>query len=160
MRPNRLSLIAVVAILPIVVGFSPIPTEEPADRSSLLTVEGIVDAVETRVTDEGGEITSVRLRVDDPDARELDVLLAPENALRETGFEIEPGDRMRARIFLSDAPEVEAHKVMNLSRGMMVRLRTLRKVPLWDGEGRWQGGPCRDQPGGGQGRQHRHRGQH
>ena len=160
MRANRSSLIAVVAMLPIVVGFSAVPAEEQADRSSLVTVEGIVDAVETRFTDGGGAITSVRLRVDEPDPRELDVLLAPENALRETGFEIEPGDRVRARIFLSGDQEVEAHKVMNLSRGMMVRLRTLRMVPLWDGEGRWQGGPCRDQAGGGQGRQHRHRGQH
>jgi hypothetical protein len=158
MRPSRLFLTALLAMLPLAVGFSPLPPEEPVDRSSLLTVEGIVDAVETRISDQEGEVTSVRLLVDDPDSRELDVLLAPENALRETGFEVEPGDRMRAKIFLSDGPEVEAHKVMNLSRGMMVRLRTLRKVPLWDSQGQWQGGPCREQGGGGYGRQHRHRG--
>lgn len=158
MRPHRLFLAALLAMLPLVVGFSPIPTEKEAERSSLLTVEGIVDAVETRVSEQEGEVTSVRLVVDDADGRELDILLAPENALRETGFEVVPGDRMRAKIFLSDDSVVEAHKVMNLTRGTMVRLRTLRKIPLWDSEGRWQGGPCREQGGGGYGRHHRQRG--
>jgi len=160
MRPSRTFLIAWVAMLPIVLGLVPSRAEHSAERSSLVTVEGIVDAVETRFADQGEGITSVRLRVDEPDARDLDILLAPESALRETGFEIEAGDRLRARIFLSDDPEVEAHKVMNLSRGMMVRLRTVRRVPLWDSDGQWQGGPCREQGGTGHGRQHRRGGHH
>jgi len=161
MRPRSFSLVVLAMIFPIAAGLAPTLADGGTDRSSLLTVEGTVDALETRVMDDGGEITSVHLRVDGPDGRELDVLLAPAGALRETGFEVEPGDRMRAKIFLAEGPEVEAHKVMNLSRGTMVRLRTLRRVPLWDSEGRWQGGPCRDQPGGaGQGRQHRHRGRY
>jgi hypothetical protein len=159
MRPSHLSVVAIAIVLPLVGGLEPVRTGETAERSSLSTVEGVVEAVETRWTDTDEEVLSARLRVDSPDEAMLDVLLAPWSALSETGFEIEPGDRLRARIFLSDSDDqpVEAHKVMNLSRGTMVRLRTLRRVPLWDGEGRWQGGPCREQ-GGGHGRRHHHGG--
>jgi hypothetical protein len=87
---------------------------------------------------------------------ELVVLLGPEQALDEIGFAVEAGDRLRVRVFRADEGAVRAHKVLNLSRGTMVRLRTLRQVPLWNGQGAWQGGPCRSgQGGGGAGRQHR-----
>jgi hypothetical protein len=128
------------------------------NRASLMTVEGIVSAVETLPVETGGDVTSVRLMVDKPEPREMEVLLAPESALRQTGFEIEVGDRLRARIFLTGDDALEAHKVLNLSRGMMVRLRTLRRVPLWDGNGQWQGGPCRAQSGSGGAGGHQHRG--
>jgi len=123
--------------------------EHAANRASLITVEGIVSAVETLPAESGGAITLVRLQVEGHEPREIDILLAPEAALRQTGFEIEAGDRLRARIFLTGDDAFEAHKVMNVSRGMMVRLRTLRRVPLWDSDGRWQGGPCRTQGGSG-----------
>jgi hypothetical protein len=149
MRPRRKTVLALAALLPLALGFATARAGEHHGRTLLLTVEGVVDAVETTSVGAGEPLTSVRLLVDDPEPRQLEVLLAPGSALHETGFEVEAGDRLRARIFLSDSDTVEAHKVRNLSRGTMVRLRTLRQVPLWDTAGRWQGGPGRDHHGSG-----------
>jgi hypothetical protein len=130
-----------------------------SDRASLATVEGIVRAVDVVRDDVTGiETTAVRLRLDDQRGTEITVLLAPSGALAQSGFEVGTGDLLRARVFLSDDEAVEAHKVMNISRGLMVRLRTLRKIPLWDGNGQWHGGPSRSQGAGGQGEGHRHGG--
>ena len=145
--PSRLLMLALV--LPVSFGLDGVEAGKRDAPTSLRTVEGVVIAVETLATESG--MTTVRLRVDDPEPEEIEVLLAPEAALRQTGFEIEPGDRVRASIFLSAADRAEAHKVLNVSRDTMVRLRTLRGVPLWDRAGQWEGGPCR--PAG-----HRHRG--
>jgi len=136
----------------------PAAAEETDGRAALRTVEGAVGAVERLPAGSDGGMMAVRLQVEEgAGPRELEVLLAPERALSESGFEVAAGDRLRARVFLSDGGAVEAHKVMNLSRGTLVRLRTLRRVPLWDASGRWQGGPCRT-PGEGHGPYRRHGG--
>lgn len=157
MRSRRDALLVLAALLPLALGLATARAGEHHDRTLLLTVEGVVGAVETTSVDAGEPLTSVRLLVDDPEPRQLEVLLAPGSALLETGFEVEVGDRLRVRIFLSESDTVEAHKVRNLSRGTMVQLRTVRRIPLWDTDGRWQGGPGRDHGGAGKSG-HRHRG--
>jgi hypothetical protein len=155
---RRRTIIGLATIVMVVLGLPTVDAaDRTSDRASLMTVEGTVFAVETVSAEGGRNVTAVRLVLDRPESREIDVLLAPGNALSQIGFEIEAGDRLRARVFLTGEDAFEAHKVLNLSRGMMVRLRTLRRVPLWDGNGQWQGGPCRsrgDSPGTG-GSQHR-----
>ncbi|MGD8377952.1 MAG: hypothetical protein PVF68_17620, partial [Acidobacteriota bacterium] len=99
----------------------------------------------------------VRLEVEGSPAPEMEILLAPPEALRETGFEIEAGDRVRARVFLAESGPLETHKIRNLSRGTMLLLRTLHRVPLWTGDGHWQGGPSRS-PGAGHGARRGHGG--
>jgi len=75
------------------------------------------------------------------------ILLAPRTALDEIGFGIQPGDRIRARLFSSeDDGSSRVQKILNRTRGEMVRLRTLRRDPLWDGAGHWHG----SEPGSGQ----------
>jgi hypothetical protein len=51
----------------------------------------------------------------------------------------------------SDGP-APVHKVQNLSKGTVVRLRTLHTTPLWDSTGGWQGSSIRSGRG-----PHRHR---
>lgn len=122
--------------------------ERPSRGASLATVEGVVVSVET-ISGEGGEdLNGVRIRTDAPEPRELTILLAPESTLRQIEFEVRAGDRIKARVFLSDDSAVLARKVMNVTRGTMVRLRTLTRIPLWDGGGQWQGGPSRGHRGG------------
>ena len=157
MKPGH--TIVGLVLLSVLPYLTTIHAQDPTSaRASLMTVEGIVRAVETLPAATGADVTAVRITVDKPEPREITVLLAPANVLRQTGFEVELGDRMRARLFLTESAAFEAHKVLNLSRGMMVRLRTLRRVPLWDSNGEWQGGPCRNRDGSG-GNGHRgHRG--
>jgi len=145
MKRCRMTLLAPAVLLALVTAV--VPAEE--GDTLLLTVEGVVDSVETASGGPGEAVTAIRLRADDPQPRPMRILLAPESALRETGFEVEAGDRLRARVFLSGGDTFEAHKVRNLSRGTMVRLRTLRRIPLWDADGRWQGGPGRQHHGAG-----------
>jgi hypothetical protein len=86
----------------------------------------------------------------------IKVLLAPEETCRGIGFEIEEGDQLRARIFIdgSGGP-AKAQKVQNITRGLMVRFRTMRTVPLWSATGAWHGGPSRVSPGNQHGRRGR-----
>ena len=58
-------------------------------RVSLATVEGIIDAVETVPGEGGGEALAVRIRIEEPEPRELQILLGPETALQEIGFVVE-----------------------------------------------------------------------
>ena len=122
------------------------------DHSALSVVEGTVLEVGTLPGEGGLELVTARLSTQQPGSGELDLLLAPRSVLEETGFAVKPGDRLKARVFIADESPAMVHKVRNISQGSMVRLRTLRQIPLWDGTGVWQGGP-------GQGRGHgRHQG--
>lgn len=123
------------------------------EKSALLTVEGRVASVETHLGEGDLELVEVRLSLDgDPD-RIVGILLGPQSAMAEIGFSVEEGDRLRAKIFRDDEEPAKAHKALNLSRDSMVRFRTLRRVPLWDSSGVWQGGPGRG-PGAGGSRAH------
>lgn len=120
-------------------------------HSSLAVVEGTVLEVGVQPGEGGLELVTVRLSTERSDSQELELLLAPQSVLEETGFTVQQGDRLKARIFTADAGPASVHKVLNLSQNSMVRLRTLRQIPLWDGAGMWQGGPGL----GGQGGHHR-----
>jgi hypothetical protein len=133
------------------------PDDKSSLRASLLTVEGTVQVVD-QLSGEGElPVVAISLVRETDAAEEVEILLAPEKALSDIGFEVEVGDRCRIRIFSSERGPAKAHKIFNISRGTMVRIRTLHQVPLWDGSGAWQGGRCRDGLGGGPGGV-RHRG--
>lgn len=113
------------------------------EKSSLVTIEGRVASVATHPGEGELELIEVRLSLDDHPDRTVGILLGPEAAMEEIGFAVEEGDRLRAKIFSEDEEPARVHKALNLSRDTMVRFRTLRRVPLWDGNGVWQGGPGR-----------------
>lgn len=119
------------------------------EKSSLLTIEGRVTSVGTHVGEGDLELVEVRLRLSDASERDVGILLGPEGAMEATGFSVEEGDRLRAKIFSDDEEPARVHKARNLSRDTMVRFRTLRQIPLWDGQGVWQGGPGRGPGAGG-----------
>jgi hypothetical protein len=150
--------LALTCVLP---GALPAAAHELRDglKASLVTVEGTVSSV-TDLPGEGDlSVVAISLASDAGTGEEITVLLAPRSALADIGFTVESGDHVRARVFSAEDGAAKAHKVLNQTRGTMVRLRTLRRTPLWDGVGRWQGGPCRAQ-GGNAGAGHRHRGGH
>jgi hypothetical protein len=123
----------------------------PAERTSLRTVEGTVVAVSSLRAEGDLEVVSVALHTGDADSGQLDLLLAPQQVLQEISFDLEAGDRLRARVFVEEAGPLKVHKAMNLTRGTMVRFRSLREVPLWGTSGDWEGGACRREGGHGQG---------
>jgi hypothetical protein len=93
---------------------------------------------------EGGlAVVTVRVSSSADASRVWELLLAPRSALSEIDFEVEEGDQLKARIFPAGEGPAKVHKVLNLTRRKMVRIRTLSQIPLWDGTGAWQGGPCR-----------------
>jgi hypothetical protein len=123
--------------------------EHSALRTSLRTVEGTVAAVSSRPAEGNLDVVAVTLDTGDAGAKHLELLLAPQQVLDEISFGIEEGDRLRARVFVDDQGPLKVHKAMNLTRGTMVRFRSLRKIPLWGREGNWEGGSCRRQGGHG-----------
>jgi hypothetical protein len=124
----------------------------PPPRSSLKTVEGVV--LETDITaGEGGiDVVRVSLAPDGDREHPLEILLAPQEIMNSIGFAIEPGDRLKVNYFVSEEGSCKAHKVLNTTRSLMVRLRTLRQIPLWNNQGHWQGGQGRMCHGQGPGR--------
>lgn len=106
-------------------------------------VEGLVTSVAERPGEGALAIVTVRLAAPADGSRRWELLLAPRTALAEIGFEVEVGDHLKARIFPTAEGPAKVHKVLNLTRRTMVRIRTLSQIPLWDGSGAWQGGQCR-----------------
>lgn len=127
-------------------------SEGPAPRSSLKTVEGEVLEV-GHVAGEGGiMVVQVKIAPKGDQEHPRLILLAPPEAMKSIGFTIEPGDKLKVKYFVGDEGNGKAHKVLNSTRGLMVRLRTLRQIPMWDNQGCWRGGPGRMCPGHGSGR--------
>jgi hypothetical protein len=151
----------IVAVLLTLVASNLFPVAaEPPDaeklRTSLRTVEGEVVGVSSLPAEGDLPVVAVTLDVLKPTPERLQILLAPENVLRDIDFKVEQGDALRARIFVADGQPSKVHKAMNLTRGTMVRFRTLRKIPLWNAAGEWDGGPClRNGESGGGGYRHR-----
>lgn len=112
-------------------------------RSSLITVEGTVLGVTSAPAEGDLEVLEVTLSPGEPGGKEQALLLAPRATLEEIDFQVELGDEIQARIFPSDQGPAKVHKIRNLTRHTMLRLRTLHRIPLWDGAGTWQGGPGR-----------------
>lgn len=111
------------------------------DSSALAMIEGTVLEVGSLPGEGGLELVNARLSTRHADSGVVDLLLAPQSVLDETGFSVQTGDRLRARVFIADEGPAMVHKVRNVSQGSMLRLRTLRQIPLWDNSGMWQGGP-------------------
>jgi hypothetical protein len=125
---------------------------EAGSKVALRTVEGRVIAVELSPGEGDLELLAVELAQQgsgDP----VKVLLAPEETCRDIGFEIKEGDELRVRVFAAEAGQpAKAQKVQNITRGLMVRFRTMRTVPLWSATGAWHGAPSRVSPGAHHGR--------
>lgn len=119
----------------------------PARSGSLpmRNIEGEVLSVGHHSGEGNLDLVQADLRTSD-DGEAVQLLLAPQRVCNEIGFEIGPGDRVRARIFVDDSSSYRVQKIQNLSRGMMVRLRTLHQTPLWNAVGTWEGGPIRTSP--------------
>ena len=120
------------------------------DNTSMRVVEGEVIAIGQQVGEGDLEVLQARLH-STPGSESIDLLIAPTTVCDQIEFTIEPGDRVRARVFMDDTRSYRVQKIQNLSRGTMVRLRTLHETPLWNADGSWQGGPVRSHWG-----QHRH----
>ena len=118
----------------------PLPADDP--RSSLLMVEGRVVSLAERPGEGALAIVTARLEAPADGSRSFELLLAPRRALADIGFEVAAGDELKARVFPNPEGPVKVHKALNLTRRKMVRMRTLSQIPLWDGSGVWQGGPC------------------
>ena len=119
------------------------PEEESFRRQSLRTVEGSVVAISSTPGEGDLPVVTIALQVDGPEAEPLEILLAPAQVLGEIDFAVREGDVLRARVFVSEQAPLKAHKVMNTTRGTMVRFRSLAAIPLWTARGHWEGGPCR-----------------
>jgi hypothetical protein len=145
--PNMMTLLALLLLGATAPEITAAP-DRAARRASLKTVEGEVLSVAT-VPGEGDlPVLAVTLQIGGQPGGPVEVLLAPESTLVEIGFPVEPGDRIRARIFTGEEGPARAHKVWNISQGTMVRFRTLHKTPLWDRTGTWQGRTGRGAAGG------------
>lgn len=121
-----------------------------ADRSttaSLRTVEGRVIALGSHEGEGGLDLLTVALAIDGSDNDTLELMLAPDSVFAEIGFEINEGDRLRARVFVEPEGPAPVHKVQNISAGTVVRLRTLHATPLWSAAGSWQGSSIGNGPG-------------
>jgi hypothetical protein len=129
----------------------PEDADRPALRASLLTVTGSIVAVSEQPGEGGLPVVTVALAKAGSDAERLEILLAPRPILEEIEFTVEKGDEVRVRVLADSAGPFRAHKAMNLTRGTMVRFRTLRGIPLWDSGGNWGGGGCRHRAGHGGG---------
>ena len=127
--------------------------EHSGQSTSLRTVEGTVVSVSSRPGEGNLRVVAVALDTGVTETGHLDLLLAPQRVLDEISFGLEEGDRLRVRVFVADQGPLKVHKAMNLTRGTMVRFRSLRQVPLWGNAGDWEGGDCRRQGshGGGHG---------
>jgi len=147
MSASRASRIALTAILAFCLtsGATPAGENQVSHSTALRTVEGTVVNVFSRPGEGNLQVVAVALDTGAREPDHLDLLLAPQQVLEEISFDLEKGDRLRARVFVSDQGALKVHKVMNLTRGTMVRFRSLRQVPLWDGTGDWEGGDCRRQ---------------
>lgn len=142
---------ALVFILAAAIGVSSV---DAAKHSSLAVVEGTVLEVRIEPGEGGLDLVTVRLSTERRDSREVELLLAPQSVLEEIGFTVHKGDRIKARVFTVDEGPASVHKVLNQTQSSMVRLRTLRQTPLWNGAGMWQGGPGLGGRGGHHGPKH------
>lgn len=132
---------------------------EPRVRptASLRTVEGTVTALAELPGEGELPVVAIDLALGEGEEPQR-VLLAPRGVLEEIDFPIEVGDQVRVRIFAADDAPAYAQRVLNTTRGSLVRLRTLRQEPLWNAAGAWRGGNPSGGPGWGPGGRRGHAG--
>ncbi len=126
--------------------------EGPPPRTSLKTVEGEVLEIGLTAGEGGIDVVQISIAPEGDREHPIRILLAPEEVMKSIGFTIEPGDQLKVKYFVSEEGGCKAHKVLNSTRALMVRLRTLRQIPLWNNQGHWQGGQGRMRHGQGPGR--------
>ena len=129
----------------------PPPTAAPArealaeprtggEATVLRTLEGKVAEIGEAAGEGKLPVVTLKLQTRDGD---FQVLVAPAEILAGIGFSVAVGDQVRARVFLEPVSRLAyAQKLLNESRDLMVRLRTLHHEPLWDAAGNWQGSPA------------------
>lgn len=126
-----------------------------SERYRFTTLEGTVGTVGEHQAEGELRLLSVELETGLPERDKVTVLLGPAATCREIGLVVEEGDRVRVKVFVGEEGEpLEAQKILNMSRSVMVRLRSMRNVPLWSANGAWEGGPGRAWRGGRHGARH------
>jgi hypothetical protein len=138
-----LKKLAVLAATSAILGIAP-GESALASRSSysMRSLEGQVLSVEHHTGEGGLDLLQAQVRSTNG-SETVQILLAPQEVCEQIGLQIAPGDRIRTRVFVEETTSYRVQKIQNISRGTMVRLRTLHETPLWDSAGRWQGGPLR-----------------
>jgi hypothetical protein len=134
--------------------------EGSTQRAALTTISGRVAALGREPAEGGVAVVTLALLPPPGAARPLPrIFLAPEPVLAELGLSIAVGDTICARVFRAEAGSAKAHTLRVLNRDSWIRLRTLRRRPLWTSDGWWLGGPLRHGRGRGRragcGREHR-----
>jgi len=138
-RLYRFGLVLVLGVLFVAPGYA-----GGSHRFAFTTLEGEVRAVGEQQGDGEQQLLSMELVPDRSPEKSVTVTLGPTQACREIGLVVEEGDRVRVRVFVAEEGEpAKAQRILNLSRSVMVRLRTMHDVPLWNSAGAWQGGPGR-----------------
>jgi hypothetical protein len=108
-----------------------------AEAAVLRTLEGKVAEIGETAGEGALPVVTLKLQTREGD---FQVLAAPADVLADIGFSVAVGDQVRARVFLEPVSRLAyAQKLLNQSRDLMVRLRTLHHEPLWDAAGKWQG---------------------
>jgi hypothetical protein len=142
--PTKLAALAAMLVL---LGIAP-GESALAGRSTypMRSLEGEVLSVDYHPGKGNLDLVQAQLRATDSNET-VQILLAPQEVCEQIGLQIAPGDQIRTRIFVEDTASYRVQKIQNISRGTMVRLRTLHETPLWNSAGRWLGGPLRTSPG-------------
>jgi len=108
----------------------------PPSGVVLDVIEGRVASLDEARAEGGLAVLAVRL-----EGSPTQFLLGPAGALEEAGLVVRVGDRVRLRYAAEAEGSAPVLKVLNVTRSRMLRLRTLRREPLWDERGQWRGGP-------------------
>jgi hypothetical protein len=108
-------------------------------RAELLTLDGEVTRLEELPGEGGLAVLAVTIFNDEMRPRDVELLLAPAGAMLEAGVTVTLGDRLRVRAFPAEQGPLLVHRIWNLTHRGDARLRTLRRDPVWNGDGDWQG---------------------
>jgi hypothetical protein len=108
-------------------------------RAQLVTFDGEVVRLAERPGEGGLGVVAAMLRTLESPPREVEVLLAPAGAMLAAGLVVEAGDHLRVRAFPAERGPLLVHRIWNLTHRGDARLRTLRRDPVWNGDGDWQG---------------------
>jgi len=109
---------------------------------TFLTLKGQVTMVEI-ARDDAQQEWIVAVLKPDGDVPEIRIRVAPPDVLAAQEFPLEPGQRMKVRVFSDESPYV-AQQIRNEKTGRVLRLRSLRAEPLWDSSHHHGRGPGRE----------------
>jgi hypothetical protein len=136
-----------LALVVLLIGLHSVEADQK--KFSFTTFEGRIVAVGALAGEGEIELLSVDVATGSSPPKRVTVLLGPVDACREIGFEVDEGDEVRVRALVAGEGEpLKAQRILNLSRRVMVRFRTMRGLPLWNSAGAWQGSPGHAYHGG------------